>query len=308
MKHVPHLFDRLLIPKIEAFINDFSSSSKKIFLDSNGNLIHPGEFGSYRERVCKDLIRTVIPMRLDIGNGFIFSAKGNVSHQCDLIVYDRNNTPLIETEDKQRFFPIETVVAVGEVKSDISKTALGDALNRLKEIKEIRFDVESPSYIFCRKSGSMPYNPKIMPCHQVFTFLICEKFAFNSDNLHNEIDDLYNNAEAHLRHNMILSIADGTMMYDSDEGRPIHYPVMKQDFKNCMIKSPIQKVSFTEETDIRCNEHEHIIAFLNYLFNGISTTNVLDIDLTHYLGDKRMHITNRQSVLPEGTTVLSENT
>ena len=107
MRKKEKILQMILQSKVEQFVFDYSNNSKALFFDDNGELIHPGEFGMYREKICIDLLRNVVPMRLDFGTGFIIDSKGNVSHQCDIVIYDANNTPLIENNEKQRFYPIE---------------------------------------------------------------------------------------------------------------------------------------------------------------------------------------------------------
>src|ERR1700748_1622761 len=114
------IFQSILDEKIEFFKFAFQQTSKNIFWDeAKKQLIHPGEYGMYREAVCKDLLRLFIPGRLDIGNGFLINDVGDISTQCDIIVYDKNATPLIENTERQRFYPVETVSSIGEIKSDL---------------------------------------------------------------------------------------------------------------------------------------------------------------------------------------------
>ena len=61
------IFKAILSEKIERFKWAFQQTSKEIFWDEkSGDLIHPGEFGSYRESICKDYLRLIIPSRLEI--------------------------------------------------------------------------------------------------------------------------------------------------------------------------------------------------------------------------------------------------
>ena len=66
-----NIFEQILIEKIEMFKMSFSNTAKKVFIDEEGKLIHPGEFGSYRENICKEFLRYIVPSRLDIGQGFL---------------------------------------------------------------------------------------------------------------------------------------------------------------------------------------------------------------------------------------------
>ena len=70
----------------------------------------------YRERIVSDLLKPFLPSRLAVGTGFIITHQNKQSTQCDLIIYDKENTPVIENGD-QRFFPVECVIGVVEVKN-----------------------------------------------------------------------------------------------------------------------------------------------------------------------------------------------
>ena len=141
------IFESLIKSKIEKFYNDYIDLSRQIFVNEDGTLIHPGEFGTYREKIIKSLLQPFLPSRLDIGSGFIITAKDNISTRCDIVIYDKANTPVIETEE-QRFFPIECVVGVIEVKSKLTKYTFKEALRKLAKIKELKNDIVKCPYIF----------------------------------------------------------------------------------------------------------------------------------------------------------------
>ena len=98
-----NVFEKLLIEKIEIFKSAFAETAEGVFFNDDGKLIHPGEFGRYRENICKQFLKFVTPARLDIGMGFIINTSNKVSHQCDIIIYDAQHTPLPESEEKQFF-------------------------------------------------------------------------------------------------------------------------------------------------------------------------------------------------------------
>ena len=131
------VFDKLVKSKIEKFVFDYKRLSREVFVNENGELKHPAEFGIYREKIIKHLIHPFLPSRLAIGTGFIITSKNETSTQCDLIIYDKDNTPVIENEE-QRFFPIECVVGVIEVKSRLDKSKLKEALIKLSKVKKLR--------------------------------------------------------------------------------------------------------------------------------------------------------------------------
>lgn len=280
MREKKNMLQVILQSKIEQFIINFLNNSKDIYFDDNGELIHPGEFGTYREKICMDLLRNIIPMRLDFGSGFIIDEIGNVSHQCDIIIFDSKNTPLIENNERQRFFPIESVVGVGEVKSDLSKQKFKESLQKLSNVKKMRLNIDkrNPMVFEANNNTRRDYQPDLNPRDQLFTFLICDSLLFECDGIVDEFDVIYDGIDVKLRHNMILSVRNGTFMY-YDNVKKIHYPYINNSiFSNCLVKPS----ELPEEEDFTY-KYSHIFSFLNYLYQGIACGTILYPDLTHYI-------------------------
>ena len=181
------IFENLIKSKIEKFYSDYIDLSRQIFVNEEGKLIHPGEFGTYREKIIKSLLQPFLPSRLDIGSGFIITAKDNISTQCDIVIYDKASTPVIETEE-QRFFPVECVVGVIEVKSKLTKAQLKEALVKLTKIKDLRNDIGSNPYIFKDYKDTSGFNTKAHVRDQMATFLICERIDIDVEK---EIDTIF---------------------------------------------------------------------------------------------------------------------
>lgn len=99
---------------------------------------HPLEKGIAREKVLVEYLQRFVPERFAIDTGFVIDSKGNMSRQIDVIIYDRIISPVWELPGRLRYFPVECVVAVGEVKSTITdRTTLNDALEKLKSVQEL---------------------------------------------------------------------------------------------------------------------------------------------------------------------------
>lgn len=109
--------------------------AETLYANEEGELFHKLEYGEYRERVLLRLLKSILPARFDIGSGFIVNASGKVSTQCDLIIYDKNEMPTLESDYGQRFFPVEAVIGVGEVKSRIDRVSkLNEYLEKLSSV------------------------------------------------------------------------------------------------------------------------------------------------------------------------------
>ncbi|WP_291276097.1 DUF6602 domain-containing protein [Flavobacterium sp.] len=271
------IFTKLVEEKIEIFKRAFSNA-KEIFYDANtGKLIHPGEFGVYREKAVIDFLKSFIPNKFQIDSGFVLNNNDEVSHQCDLIIFDSILTPNINSSNNQRFFPIETVVAAGEVKSVINSIdELKKALMKLSNIKIMRERIVEP---FVNQQVVMGYkkefHPDINPYDQLCTFLICEKFGFDIKDKFPSPEDaifyLYNElGVSRYKHNFILSIEDGLFLYLDDIG-VVGYPVFSRELPATFITS---------------KDDYHFIEFILSMLTVIDFVTILSPDLKHYINRK----------------------
>lgn len=219
-----NIFEAMFEQNIEKFVNDFNMSSRKIYThndDKTRKLIHPGEFGTYREEICRNLLLNFIPGYLDIGNGFVMSSEGFISNQSDIIIFDKENAPLIRNLNYQRFFSIENIAAVGEIKSKLSKKKFIDALTYLSAIKRARINIKEPYIKFSHDPGREKYDALLYPTDQIVTFIICEKLNFNIKTFN--FDDFYKDDKLSTRIDMILSLEDGLLAYENDAGQMLPY-------------------------------------------------------------------------------------
>lgn len=276
------IFEKLIRAKIEDFVYEYNNVSREIFVNDTGTLIHPGEFGMYREKIVAELLKPFLPSKLAVGTGFIITCQNNISTQCDIIIYDKENTPIIENGE-QRFFPIECVVGVIEVKSVLNKTKFKEALQKLSNIKKLRSDIPARNpYVF--KDGDFAgFDAKNNIRDQIATFLICESLDFDYKNDKTDLfNEFYCDIDKSLYHNMILSLKDGLFLYH-DGNKIINYPYWS--YSNDMHKHIMIVPS---ETGYK---YEHIMLFVNYFYMQVSSVSVLYIEMTTYISasrDKKM--------------------
>ncbi|KQO29075.1 hypothetical protein ASF10_22640 [Flavobacterium sp. Leaf82] len=263
------IFDALLNEKIDFFKNSFSNNSE-IYFDSNRKLISPLEYGMYKEHACKEFLKFIIPSRYRIDDGFVINANEQITTQCDIVIYDSNNTPLFESGIKQRFFPMETVLAIGEVKSTLSKRELKNAINKLAKSKSIRKENQNPSIIYRKTTETFKeYNH---PFDQIISFIICQKLKFKVTDI--DFDTLYDKEiPVTDRHNMILSIEDGLFLYrHSINGEEKFWPFpysQNQKLKNCRI-SPGD------------NQKNHFLNFAASLYQTTQLSTIFQPEFARY--------------------------
>lgn len=284
-----NIFEQLISGRIKEFKNDFCDEARSLFFDEKSHkLIHPGEFGSYRERITRQFLSYFLPSRFSMNDGFILNSSGEVSTQCDIVIYDSEETPAIKTDQLQRFYPIETVYAVGEVKSVLTLVEFEKALQKLMNIKKMRFKTKL-------KFPTKPSNIKheeldLENCehHNIVSFLVCQKLAFDPLELNGKFNYIYNNLNTvPFRHNIILSIEDGLLSYstrwqemvdpESDDTPPdTPYPFPRRKFIDCTNK-------FNPATA----DLKHISIFLSELSWCLNTTAVFEFNVLSYMESMR---------------------
>lgn len=282
------------------FKQNFVDFSRLAFQNNDGKLIHSGEFGAYRERVLKELLSCFLPTYYSFGEGFVVNRNSENSSQCDVVIYDQWETPKLENYELRRFFPVETVYGVGEVKSTLTIPALKIALDKLMDIKKLRncepinkkpikptsFDMDNKARYLelnIEKHGdhykSIEYwNPNYNEFQNVVSFLVCESIDLDKKGMHDLANSLYEPSmdDISKRHNFILSLEDGLLSYftkNADEARkPYPFP-SRGDFST--------GIRFVEPTD----SGDHIIAFISGLAAALSQTCIYTFDASAYMSE-----------------------
>jgi hypothetical protein len=239
--------------------------------------MHPGEFGTYREAITKKFVRNVIPGGFEIDQGFVINSLGDISTQCDIVIYDSIRTPFIRSKELQRFFPVEPIAAIGEVKTVLTAAKFNEALLKLAKTKEICEKISIPSgvqrqdniskkisQIYSRIEGGMGLLFFELPS----TFLVCEKLDFDYKSHKLPYDT---SIPARYRHNIILSIEDGLMVYGSEDGMH-HLPT--RDDENFSIPAFYQMEN-------RGNDCFKL--FLHLLHSALAHRPIVDISISQYM-------------------------
>ena len=63
--------NKLFKAKIEQFKQAFINTSRDVYTNEDGNLLHPSEFGINREEIVKNYLKNILPDRMEIGSGFV---------------------------------------------------------------------------------------------------------------------------------------------------------------------------------------------------------------------------------------------
>lgn len=119
----------------------FSSVSQKMSLDFKeitSRINHNGEKGTARENVLQNYLRAYIPDKYTFSKGTIIDSNGSQSKQVDIIIHDKYTTPYLLDMDSTKVIPIESVYAVIEVKSTLTKEELRKSVKNINSVKTLQ--------------------------------------------------------------------------------------------------------------------------------------------------------------------------
>ena len=97
--------------------------------------------GRAREVVVQEFLEPFIPINMGVCNGVVISPNGN-SGEIDLIIYDKKGLGLFKPffayyPEDLKPVPVETVYAVIEVESELTKDKTKKCIERIKRVKEL---------------------------------------------------------------------------------------------------------------------------------------------------------------------------
>jgi hypothetical protein len=119
----------------------FQGIADKMLIDFNeiqAQIVHDGERGEQREQVIRDFLTKYLPKKYAIGTGHVLDPDGNISRQCDIVIYDAFNCPLLLVEEGYQLFPIEAVLGVIEVKSVINASLIAESAKNIQSVKQLQ--------------------------------------------------------------------------------------------------------------------------------------------------------------------------
>ena len=124
--------------KTDTLFKHISETMKKESDQIREQYDHKSSSGHNREEIVRNFLRRYLPERFGISTGTVISAKGDRSNQCDIIIFDKQNSvSLYPAEHPNKLWPVESVYAVIEVKASLNKKELNKSINDCKKLKEL---------------------------------------------------------------------------------------------------------------------------------------------------------------------------
>jgi hypothetical protein len=93
--------------------------------------------GEASEDVWIELLAAHLPYRYQVTKGIVIDANGRESHYIDVIIYDRQYTPLVFNKDGKRYIPAESVYAVIEAKQTLTRANIVYAGKKAASVRRL---------------------------------------------------------------------------------------------------------------------------------------------------------------------------
>ena len=102
-----------------------------------GTLAHPTSKGDASEKVWLDLLRDYLPKRYRAEKGHVVDSEGRFSQQIDVMICDRQYSPLIFELEGQTIIAAESVYAVFEAKQSVGTAELNAAQDKVQSVRRL---------------------------------------------------------------------------------------------------------------------------------------------------------------------------
>lgn len=200
----------------------------------------PGLVGNAREQAVRTRLESILPGGVAVGTGCVIDSEGNASEQIDVVLYERQFCPVFKVAKDVSYYPCESVIAVGSIKSMIGKKELGDiyrnvaSVRRLKKFAkpaqgnelvsdkvEVRTYLEKSTRLI---SGNWETIQNSSSSAQIYAFGFGRSFGAKPETMMKHTMDLYSEFPSTLRPNVVLTV-DHEMLAPA-AGRQMSYSAL----------------------------------------------------------------------------------
>ena len=196
--------------------------------DKADDVTTPSGIGDAKEKSVIERLDQILPVGIGVGSGFVFDSYGKTSQQMDVVLFEKDICPRFSYSESATYYPCESVIAAGEIKSAIGKAELSDVFSKTKSVKSLK-RFSQPEYsplqqrdcFFYRVYGSKTeiggtpeegYCQDSNPLDQILTFAFAKSFQTQKETYSNHFLSHLRNLKAdknlHLASNLIVTLDD----------------------------------------------------------------------------------------------------
>ena len=198
----------------------------------------PSAVGDAMEYPVRNQLEQILPRGIAVGSGFVIDSNGGTSLQTDVVLYEKDICPVFTINDTPgtTYYPCEGVVAVGQVKSILSKQFLKDEFRKIASVKQLqRYPVHDfmphpttgDSIVLERSYGSVR-TPSVIDIgkkpdgtRQIFGFILAGTSQMPPDTLLELYRDFTNETGESLSPNLAVLLSGGLLTWGNITNRRI---------------------------------------------------------------------------------------
>jgi hypothetical protein len=117
---------------------DKQAQLRQILEAGRRNGPHPVAVGDGTELSWKEMLDEFLPSRYSVSKGFVVDSNNRCSKQIDIIIYDRNFSPLLWNWGGHLYIPAESVYAVFEVKQEHDAPNFAAAAEKAASVRDLQ--------------------------------------------------------------------------------------------------------------------------------------------------------------------------
>jgi hypothetical protein len=122
---------------LERLLAGLHDDIQQQFARSRAALAHTTTKGDATQAVWLELLRTYLPERYQVASAHVCDSEGNFSDQIDIVVFDRQYTPLIFKFKGETIIPAEGVYAVFETKQTANGAHIEYAQTKVATVRKL---------------------------------------------------------------------------------------------------------------------------------------------------------------------------
>jgi hypothetical protein len=99
---------------------------------------HSPTKGAAAEQSWLAMLNAYLPQRYKADSAFVVDYRGRLSEQIDVVIYDRQYSPLIFKQEGVLYIPAESVYAVFDVKHELRRPAMEEAAGKAESVRRLK--------------------------------------------------------------------------------------------------------------------------------------------------------------------------
>ena len=189
---------------------------------SAGQATTSGLVGQARENAVRTKLESILPGGVGVGTGCVIDSEGSASGQMDMVLYEKEFCPVFRVEEDVSYYPCESVIAVGSIKSRIGKKELRSIYNNIASVKRLKRFVKPaggkgppPGKVEWRtyfdktthlSDGDWETIQNSCSATQIYAFGLGQAFGAKPETMIKHTRELYVEVPEELRPNVVLTV------------------------------------------------------------------------------------------------------